>query len=48
MSTVAVIDYGMGNLHSVAKAIEHVRSKEKVIVSSDPGELRKSGTGPAT
>ncbi len=24
MSTVAVIDYGMGNLHSVAKAVEHV------------------------
>ena len=23
MSTVAVIDYGMGNLHSVAKALEH-------------------------
>ena len=24
MNTVAVIDYGMGNLHSVAKAVEHV------------------------
>lgn len=24
MQTVAVIDYGMGNLHSVAKALEHV------------------------
>ena len=24
MNQVAVIDYGMGNLHSVAKAIEHV------------------------
>ena len=23
MNQVAVIDYGMGNLHSVAKAIEH-------------------------
>ena len=23
MQTVAVIDYGMGNLHSVAKALEH-------------------------
>ena len=42
MSTVAVIDYGMGNLHSVAKAIEHVRSNEKVIVSSDPDTLRKA------
>ncbi|MEH6472342.1 MAG: imidazole glycerol phosphate synthase subunit HisH, partial [Halopseudomonas sp.] len=25
MSSVAVIDYGMGNLHSVAKALEHVQ-----------------------
>jgi len=24
MTTIAVIDYGMGNLHSVSKAIEHV------------------------
>ena len=24
MKTVAVIDYGMGNLHSAAKALEHV------------------------
>lgn len=42
MSTVAVIDYGMGNLHSVAKAIEHVRTSERVIVSSDPDTLRKA------
>ena len=26
MQTVAVIDYGMGNLHSVAKALEQVLS----------------------
>jgi glutamine amidotransferase len=24
MTSVAIIDYGMGNLRSVAKAIEHV------------------------
>ena len=24
MNKIAVIDYGMGNLHSVAKALEHV------------------------
>ncbi len=35
MSTIAVIDYGMGNLHSVAKAIEHVCGDQKVIVTSD-------------
>jgi glutamine amidotransferase len=35
MSTVAVIDYGMGNLHSVAKALEHA-GRSKVVVSHDP------------
>jgi len=33
---IAVIDYGMGNLHSVAKALEHVAPKARVIVTSDP------------
>ncbi len=37
MNTVAVIDYGMGNLHSVAKALEHATDKPvKVVVSHDP------------
>lgn len=35
MSSIAIIDYGMGNLHSIAKAIEHVAGKQRVIVSSD-------------
>lgn len=36
-SRVAVIDYGMGNLHSVAKALEHVSdNKHEVLVTSDP------------
>ena len=35
MSTVAVVDYGMGNLRSVAKAIEHVAPEARVLVSSD-------------
>lgn len=39
-TTIAIIDYGMGNLHSVAKALEHAAaySKEKsvkVIVTAD-------------
>ena len=34
-STVAVIDYGMGNLHSVAKALELVGDGVKVQVTSD-------------
>jgi glutamine amidotransferase len=36
MNTIAVIDYGMGNLHSVAKAIEHVAENARVIVTADP------------
>lgn len=35
MSTVAVIDYGMGNLHSVAKALEHVGNGTRVLVTHD-------------
>ena len=40
MSTVAVIDYGMGNLHSVAKALEHVADGQKVVVTHDPALIR--------
>lgn len=36
-SLVAVVDYGMGNLHSVAKALEHVAGDHtNVVVTSDP------------
>jgi imidazole glycerol-phosphate synthase subunit HisH len=36
MTDIAVIDYGMGNLRSVAKAIEHVAPDLTVSVTSDP------------
>ncbi len=40
MNRIAVIDYGMGNLHSVAKALEHVGSQlgqqTEVLVTPDP------------
>jgi len=39
MQTVAVIDYGMGNLHSVAKALEHVGAG-KVLITSDAQVIR--------
>ncbi|MCF6212140.1 MAG: imidazole glycerol phosphate synthase subunit HisH [Gammaproteobacteria bacterium] len=39
MNTVAVIDYGMGNLHSVAKALEHVPGGHRVLVTSDATEI---------
>ncbi|PLY17086.1 MAG: imidazole glycerol phosphate synthase subunit HisH [Sedimenticola sp.] len=35
--TIAVIDYGMGNLRSVSKAIEHVaEASDRVLVTDDP------------
>ena len=34
--TIAVIDYGMGNLRSVSKALEHVAAGQEVVVTADP------------
>lgn len=39
MTQIVVIDYGMGNLRSVAKAIEHVAPDKSVIISSDANEI---------
>ena len=41
MSTVAVVDYGMGNRRSVEKAFEHVGAE--VRVTGDHGEIRDAG-----
>ena len=35
-NTIAVIDYGMGNLRSVSKALEHVAGGKPVVVTADP------------
>jgi glutamine amidotransferase len=46
MTHIAVIDYGMGNLHSVAKALEFVGQRSgqalKVSVTSDPLVLQEA------
>jgi glutamine amidotransferase len=42
MKHIAVIDSGMGNLRSVRKAIEHVAPSTRVVVTSDPEEIRQS------
>ncbi len=46
MTHVAVIDYGMGNLHSVAKALEHVGKRAgiplTVSVTADPEVLTQA------
>tara|TARA_B100000405_G_C16678351_1_gene408392 strand:- start:389 stop:1000 length:612 start_codon:yes stop_codon:yes gene_type:complete len=41
MTKIAVIDYGMGNLHSVSKALEEVSLNEEILVTSEP-ELIKT------
>ncbi len=39
MNRVAVIDYGMGNLHSVAKALEHVSNQVEVMVTGEAEKI---------
>lgn len=36
MQTIAIVDYGMGNLRSVAKAVEHVATDARILVTSEP------------
>jgi glutamine amidotransferase len=40
---IAVIDYGMANLRSVSKAIEHVAPAASVVVTSDPAVIAGAG-----
>lgn len=40
MKTVAIIDYGMGNLHSVSKAVEHVAPDTRVLVTDNADQIR--------
>jgi imidazole glycerol-phosphate synthase subunit HisH len=42
MSSVAVIDYGMGNLHSVAKALEHTGKVNEIRVTHDAAQIRSA------
>lgn len=39
MKTIAVVDYGMGNLRSVARAVEHVAPDFRVVVSSSAQDI---------
>lgn len=39
MNSLAIIDYGMGNLHSIAKAVEHVADAVHIQVSDDPDTI---------
>jgi len=40
---IAVVDYGMGNLRSVSKALEHVAPNQRVLVTSDPEQVASAG-----
>ena len=40
MADIVVVDYGMGNLRSVAKALIHVAPERSIVVSSDPQAIR--------
>jgi len=42
MTTIAVVDYGMGNLRSVAKALEHVAPRARVVVSGSAAEVDRA------
>jgi glutamine amidotransferase len=42
MSTIAVVDYGMGNLRSVSKALEHVAPAATVVVTADAGVIHSA------
>jgi glutamine amidotransferase len=37
---IAVVDYGMGNLRSVSKALEHVAPEASVVVTARPEDVR--------
>jgi len=39
MSSVAVIDYGMGNLHSIGKALQHADPRTRVLVTAEPSVM---------
>jgi len=39
MTVIAVVDFGMGNLRSVAKALEHVAPKARVIVADSAADI---------
>jgi glutamine amidotransferase len=39
---IAVVDYGMGNLRSVSKALEHVAPDAEVALTADPDTIRSS------
>lgn len=42
MQQIAVLDYGMGNLRSVSKALEHAAPNHSIVVTSDQSVIEQS------
>jgi glutamine amidotransferase len=42
MIDIAVVDYGMGNLRSVAKALEHVAPQASVVITGEAQAIREA------
>ncbi len=42
MNKIAVIDYGVGNLHSVSKALEKVTNREVILITSNKKEINEA------
>lgn len=42
MTDIAIVDYGMGNLRSVSKALEHVAPGASITVTEDPEMVRRA------
>lgn len=41
-ATIALVDFGMGNLHSVARALVHASPQSRVEITSDPAVIRRA------
>ena len=39
---IAIVDYGMGNLRSVEKALAHVAPRAAVVITADPAAIRSA------
>ena len=42
MNRIAIIDYGMGNLHSVASALKYVDNDAHIIITSDANDIQQA------
>lgn len=42
MQRIAIVDYGMGNLRSVQKALAHVAPEAEVSITADPAVIRRA------